>query len=104
MRHPSDRWKIESGTNFITGKPEWRTTPPRFVYGPRAEGKRSHATYDEALAHVQSANGRKPRVFPSKTHVGEWFWLSPDGKSGWEKDHAAANAKAYANELEAEVA
>ena len=59
MRHHNDRWKIESGTDFITGAPKWTTTPPRFVYGPRAEGKRSHDTYDQALAYVRTSKERR---------------------------------------------
>lgn len=99
MRHP-DQWKIESSTDFMTGKPNWKTTPPRFVYSPRAEGKRSHDTYDEALAHVKTSKGRRPLVFESKTHIGSWFWLNPDGTSGWEKDHATAIAKALRIDME----
>lgn len=95
MRHTNpDRWKIESGTDFITGQPRWVTTPPRFVYSPRAEGKRSHTTYDEALAHVKTSKERRPLVFESKTHIGEWFWLNPNGQSGWEKLQNVAIAKA----------
>lgn len=104
MRHPTDRWKIESGTDFITGKTVWKTTPPRFVYGPRAEGRRSHDTYDEALAHVRSSKERRPIVFESKTHIGQWFWLNPNGQSGWEKDRADAHLKAGASAIETEVA
>jgi hypothetical protein len=55
MRRPSDRWKIESDVDFITGKPVWKTTPPRFIYRPHAEGKRTFDTYAEALAHVRSS-------------------------------------------------
>lgn len=104
MRPPTDRWKIESGTNFITGEPNWQTTPPRFVYGPRAEGKRSHDTYDQALAHVRTSKERRALVFESKTHVGEWFWLNPGGASGWAKTRDEAHALATLTGLEGEVA
>lgn len=104
MRHANDRWKIESGTDFITGTPKWFTTPPRFVYGPRAEGKRSHDTYDQALAHVRTSKERRPIVFESKTHIGEWFWVNPDGGFGWEKTRDAAHANAVAATIETEVA
>jgi len=92
--NPSSKWKIESGTDFTTGRPVWNTTPPRFIYRPHAEAKRSFPTYDEALAHVLTSKGRRPVVIESKTHIGEWFWLSPGGQSGWEKDRTAAHNKA----------
>lgn len=102
MRTANSRWKIESGTDFITGKPNWVTTPPRFVYSPRAEGKRSHDTYDQGRAHVLNATGRRPLVFESKTHIGEWFWSNPDGSFGWEKDRNEAHAKAHQTSIETE--
>lgn len=97
MKHHSSssgKWKIESGTDVITGQPKWKTTPPRWVYRPHAEGKRSFDTYDEALAHVLTSKGRRPLVIESKTHTGHWFWLSPDGASGWETDRTTAHNKA----------
>lgn len=101
----NNQWKIESSTDFITGKPNWTTKPPRFVYSPRAEGKRSHDTYDHARAHVQiGTGGRRPLVFESKTHIGQWFWLHPDGGSGWAKTRDEANANAHRTDLETEVA
>lgn len=90
----TSKWKIESDIDFITGKTVWKTTPPRFIYRPHAEGKRSFATYDEALAHVRTSRERRPLVFESKTHVGEWFWLNPNGASGWEKNRIEAHHKA----------
>ena len=104
MRTNNDRWKIESGTDFITGKPNWTTTPPRFVYGQSAEGKRSHDTYDQALAHVRNSKERRPLVFESKTHIGEWFWVNPDGSFGWEKDRNDAHLKAGRLTIETDVA
>lgn len=108
MRHhrtnPSGKWKIESGTDFTTGKPTWTTTPPRWVYRPHAEAKRSFDTYDEALGHVLTSKGRRPIVIESKTRIGEWFWLHPDGTSGWETERHAAHAKANGTYGESEVA
>lgn len=98
MKHRSsnpNKWRIEPGTDIITGHAKWFVTPPRFVYNPHAGGKRSFDTYDEALALIRtSTGGRRPLVFESKTHTGHWFWLSPDGASGWEKDRATAHNKA----------
>lgn len=104
MTNPNGRWKIESGTDFITGKPNWVTTPPRFVYGHRAEGKRSHNTYDQALAHVHTSKERRPIVFESKTHIGQWFWVNPDGASGWAKTRDEAHTNAHRTSLETEPA
>ena len=98
MRHRINpgKWKITSSTDFVTGQPCWQTTPPRWVYRPHAEGKRSFDTYDEALAHVQTSTTRRPLVFESKTRHGEWFWHHPEGHCGWEKDRETAHAKANA--------
>jgi hypothetical protein len=93
------KWRIESSTDMVTGVRKWKATPPRFAYKP--EGKRSFDTYDEALAHVWSAKGKRGIVMPSKTHIGQWFWLHPEGRSGWEKDHIVALAKALDVELDA---
>ncbi|GGH93910.1 hypothetical protein ACFFGR_09445 [Arthrobacter liuii] len=88
MRNPN-KWRIEPGTDIITGQPKWFVTPPRFIYRPR--GKRSFDTYDQALAHVRTSHGRRPLVFESKTHTGEYFWLNPSGASGWTKDLTEAH-------------
>lgn len=98
MRHRINpgKWKITSSTDFVTGKPAWETTPPRWVYRPHAEAKRKFETYDEALAHVQTSTTRRPIVFESKTHHGEWFWHHPEGLCGWEKDRDVAQTKANA--------
>lgn len=95
-RSSSAKWKITAATDFTTGKPVWQTTPPRWIYRPHAEGKRSHDTYDEALAHVRTSSERRPLVFESKTHHGEWFWHHPEGQCGWEADFASAHNKAHA--------
>lgn len=98
MRHRTSpgKWKITCSTDFFTGQPNWTTTAPRWIYRPHAEGKRSFDTYDEALAHVLTGTGRRPIVFESKTHHGEWFWRHPEGGRGWEPDFASAHAKANA--------
>ena len=86
------KWRIESSVDVVTGKRTWKATPPRFAYRPT--GKRSFDTYDEALAHVWNAKGKRGIVMPSKTKHGYWFWHHPDGESGWEKSHTAATEKA----------
>lgn len=96
MKNKTGKWHIRQKANFITGNPVWETTPPRHVYGPHAEGKRSFPTYDEALAHVRASTERRPAVFESKTHAGEWFWHHPDGGCGWEPDRETAHTKANA--------
>lgn len=90
----TSKWKIESGVDFVTGSPKWVATPPRFIYRSHGEAKRSFDTYDEALAHVRSSRERRPLVFESKTRIGEWFWLNPDGASGWERDRVEAHHRA----------
>ena len=92
--NPAGKWTIESATDFATGARKWTTTPPRWIYRPHAEAKRSHDTYDQALAHVLMSKGRRPVVLESKTHLGEWFWNNPDGGFGWEKDRTTAHTKA----------
>lgn len=39
-------------------------------------------------------DARPPMVFESKTHHGQWFWLNPNGLSGWERTKEAATMKA----------
>lgn len=90
MRNPN-KWRIEPGTDFITGAQKWFATPPRFIYRPHAGGKRSFDTYDQALAHVRTSQGRRPLVFESKTHTGEYFWLNPSGDFGWTRDLTEAH-------------
>lgn len=105
MRHRTSpgKWKITASTDFTTGAPKWTTTPPRWVYRPHAEGKRSFDTYDEALAHVRQSSERRPLVFESKTRIGAWFWHHPSGQCGWEKDRFDAYAKAAGGNLEVAV-
>ena len=96
MRHRTNpgKWTITASTDFTTGEPKWTTTPPRWVYRPHAEGKRSHNTYDEALAHVRQSSQRRPLWFESKTRPGQWFWNHPGGERGWADDRATAHLKA----------
>lgn len=97
-----NKWRIESHTDVVTGEPGWVVTPPRFSYQPRGKAKHSFPTYDEAWAHVRtSTGGRRPLVFESKTRIGEWFWLTPDGQSGWAQERDQAQALAETAEVTA---
>ena len=102
MRHRTNpgKWKITASTDFTTGKPSWTTTPPRWVYRPHAEGKRSHDTYDQALAYVRQSSERRPLVFESKTNPGQWFWQHPGGTYGWEATYKQAQLQATGGTLE----
>lgn len=91
MRNPN-KWRIESHTDVVTGSPGWVVTPPRFSYQPRGKAKHSFPTWDQAFAYTRtSTGGRRPLVFESKTHTGHWFWLNPDGRSGWTTDLTEAH-------------
>jgi len=94
MKRKTGKWHIRQKPNFVTGQTEWETIPPRHVYSPHAEGKRSFSTYDQALAHVRNSGDRRPMVFESKTRIGQWFWLHPEGACGWEWSYPVAWANA----------